>query len=171
MEVSMVPTNSTKPTNAPATAGADLDEIPRQVMQLAALDLAALRESWIAIFDSQPSSRLGRRFIIRALAYRLQERTFAVLKPSTRRLLERIFDAPAQATLKHVSQRPPGAGTVLIRQWRGVSHRVMVLEDEVVYLGRRYKSLSEVARLITGTRWSGPVFFGLERRDREVANG
>jgi hypothetical protein len=53
MEVSMVLANSTKPTSTPATAGADLDEIARQVMQLAALDLAALRESWIAIFGSE----------------------------------------------------------------------------------------------------------------------
>jgi hypothetical protein len=63
------------------------------------------------------------------------------------------------------------AGTVLIREWRGVAHRVSVLDDEVVYRDRRYKSLSEVARLITGKRWSGPLFFGLKRRVQEMANG
>jgi hypothetical protein len=60
---------------------------------------------------------------------------------------------------------------VLIRKWRGVSHRVTVLDHDVVYRGRRYKSLSEVARAITGTRWSGPLFFGLKLRTKEVANG
>ena len=65
----------------------------------------------------------------------------------------------------------PGAGTVLIREWRGVRHRVVVLDNDVTYRGRRYKSLSEVARAITGTRWSGPLFFGLKGRAKEVARG
>jgi Protein of unknown function (DUF2924) len=60
---------------------------------------------------------------------------------------------------------------VLIRQWRGVSHRVTVLDTDVVYRGRRYKSLSEVARAITGSRWSGPLFFGLKGRAKEAING
>jgi hypothetical protein len=68
-------------------------------------------------------------------------------------------------------QRRTSAGTVLIRQWRGVSHRVTVLETDVVYRGRRYKSLSEVARAITGSRWSGPLFFGLKGRAEEAVDG
>jgi hypothetical protein len=60
---------------------------------------------------------------------------------------------------------------VLIRQWRGVSHRVTVLDTDVVYRGKRYKSLSEVARAITGARWSGPLFFGLKGRAKEDING
>ena len=61
--------------------------------------------------------------------------------------------------------------TLLIREWRGVSHRVTVLDNDVVYRKRRYKSMSEVARAITGTRWSGPLFFGLKDRAQEAANG
>jgi hypothetical protein len=61
------------------------------------------------------------------------------------------------------------SGTVLIREWRGVKHRVTVLDHDVVYRGRRYQSLSEVARAITGTRWSGPLFFGLTKRTEEAA--
>jgi hypothetical protein len=68
-------------------------------------------------------------------------------------------------------QRRASAGTVLIRQWRGVSHRVTVLDSDVVYRGQRYKSLSEVARPITGSRWSGPLFFGLKGRAKETVNG
>jgi len=60
---------------------------------------------------------------------------------------------------------------VLIREWRGVSHRVTVLDNDVVYQGRRCKSLSEVARAITGSRWSGPLFFGLKERAKEAVNG
>ena len=70
-----------------------------------------------------------------------------------------------------VQNRRVGAGTVLIREWRGVTHRVTVLDNDVVYRGRRYRSLSEVARLITGTHWSGPMFFGLRNRRKEAANG
>jgi len=60
---------------------------------------------------------------------------------------------------------------VLIREWRGVTHRVTVLDHDVVYCGRRYRSLTEVASLITGTHWSGPMFFGLKNRRKEAVNG
>ena len=63
------------------------------------------------------------------------------------------------------------AGTVLVREWHGVSHRVSVLDNGVIYRGQRFQSLSEVARLITGSRWSGPRFFGLNRRSKETGNG
>jgi hypothetical protein len=68
-------------------------------------------------------------------------------------------------------QNRPMAGTALMREWRGVSHRVTVLDTDVVYRGRRYRSLSEVARAITGSRWSGPLFFGLKHRAKDAANG
>ena len=73
--------------------------------------------------------------------------------------------------LERIPKRGASAGTMLIREWRGVSHRVTVLDNDVVYRGRRYKSLSEVARAITGTHWSGPLFFGLKRPAKEEANG
>jgi hypothetical protein len=93
------------------------------------------------------------------------------LKPVTRRVLDRIADDSSKDAPRSSPQRRASAGTVLIRQWRGVSHRVTVLETDVVYRGRRYKSLSEVARAITGSRWSGPLFFGLKGRAREALNG
>ena len=97
--------------------------------------------------------------MIRALASRLQERAFAGLKPSTLRILDRVADGRAAVGLQRAPKRRASAGTVLIRQWRGVSHRVTVLDIDVAYRGRRYKSLSEVARVITGTRLVGtPVF-------------
>ena len=111
------------------------------------------------------------RKVIRAIAYRLQERAFGGLKPSTQRVLDRIGAGRSEATLEPIPKRRASAGTVLIREWRGLSHRVTVLDHDVVYRGRRYKSLSEVARAITGTRWSGPLFFGLKRRTKEVVNG
>jgi DNA invertase Pin-like site-specific DNA recombinase len=107
-----------------------------------------------------------------AYDYRLQERVLGGLKSSTRRLLER-------ATEDKVDRRPPTEapaarvtpGTVLIREWHGVSHRVTVLGDGVLLRGARYRSLSEVARKITGTRWSGPRFFGLSAPARRNSHG
>jgi hypothetical protein len=145
--------------------------LAREVAGLAAFDAAALRNSWRELFGADPSPRLGRSLMVRALAYRLQERALGGLKPSAQRILERAADGESAVSVERRAKQRAGAGSVLIRQWRGVSHRVTVLDNDVVYRGRRYKSLSEVARVITGTRWSGPLFFGLKRRTREAADG
>jgi hypothetical protein len=73
--------------------------------------------------------------------------------------------------MRVASHRKTAPGTVLIREWQGASHRVTVLDDGVIYRGRRHQSLSEVARAITGTRWSGPLFFGLKGRAKGAGNG
>ena len=108
---------------------------------------------------------------MQAIAYRLQERAFGGLKPSTLRILDRVAEGPGSVERRRAPARKAGAGTVLIREWGGVAHRVTVLDREVVYRGHRYRSLSEVARVITGTRWSGPMFFGLRNRAKENAHG
>jgi hypothetical protein len=103
---------------------------------------------------------------------RLQERVLGGLKPSTRRLLERAAE-------DKVDRRPPTEapatevtpGSVLIREWHGISHRVTVLADCVMLRGARYRSLSEVARKITGSRWSGPRFFGLRAPAKRSDHG
>lgn len=151
--------------------GRGFEDLAREVDQLSALDADALRQRWTALFGGEPSPRLGRSFLIRALAYRLQERALGGLKPSTQRILDGVCNGPADAAVKPIAKPPASAGTVLIRQWRGITHRVTVLDHGVVYRGRRYQSLSELARLITGTRWSGPLFFGLKRRTAEAADG
>ena len=88
------------------------------------------------------------------------------LKPTTRRLLERLAsDARVGKPLTLSSCAPPvSAGTVLVRDWQGITHEVQVLHSGVLYKRKRYRSLSEVARLITGSRWSGPLFFGLHSK-------
>ena len=116
----------------------------------------------------KPSPNFGRALPIRAITYRLQEKASPGLKPATRRLLDRIADNPSKDAPRSIPQPWATAGTVLIRQWRGVSHRVTVLDTNVVYQGQRFKSLSEVARAITGARWSGPLFFGLKGRAKET---
>jgi hypothetical protein len=161
---------STNQSRKPRRIGGS-EDLAREVANLSALDAAALRQEWAALFGMEPSPSLGRSLMIRALAYRLQERALAGLKPSVQRILDRVVETRSLAAVELVPKRRASAGTVLIREWRGVSHRVTVLDHEVVYQGRRYKSLSEVARAITGTRWSGPLFFGLKQRAKEAANG
>jgi hypothetical protein len=101
----------------------------------------------------------------------LQEQRFGGLKPSTQRLLDRVCEGRAEVGRKRIPDKRLSAGTVLIREWGSVSHRVTVLDHGIVYRGRRYRSLSEVAGVITGARWSGPLFFGVKPRAEKIAHG
>jgi len=101
-----------------------------------------------------------------------KERAFGGLSASTRRLLERVTDdISGRRSAKVPSIRKRHAGAILLREWGGVQHQVTVLESGVLFHGKQYRSLSEVARVITGSRWSGPLFFGLKKRSREEATG
>ena len=124
----------------------------------------ALKERWRALYGSLPPSRLGRALMIRAIAYRMQEQALGGLGQATRRRLAR---AAAEVGAGRAPSPPPSAikpGTRLLREWQGVVHEVIVLENGVRYRGETWNSLSAVARAITGTRWSGPLFFGLKGR-------
>jgi len=141
-----------------------------EISELPTLDIGGLREKWAALFGFNPSPLLGRPFMIGSIAYRLQEKRFGGLKPFIQRLLDQVSEAASNEDLPRLPKPRASAGTVLIREWRGVRHRVTVLDDAVVYRGQRYKSLSEVARIITGAHWSGPRFFGLGQRTKEAAD-
>lgn len=147
------------------------ESLEQKIARISELDAAALQESWKLAFGVAPPPNLGRTLMIRALAYRIQEGALGGLKPSTLRIFDRVSEGRTSVESGHTPKRRASAGTVLIREWRGVSHRVTVLDNDVVYQGRRYKSLSEVARVITGTRWSGPMFFGLSDRSKGKAHG
>jgi len=149
----------------------DSGDLAQKIACISALDTAAVQKSWAAAFGAEPPPKLARSFLNRVLAYRLQEKVLGALKPSTLRILDRVAEGRSSVEPVRVPRRRVSAGTVLIRHWHGVSHRVTVLDNEVVFRGRRYKSLSEVARLITGTHWSGPLFFGLRNQRKEAANG
>jgi hypothetical protein len=147
------------------------EDLVREIERIKSLDVPALRERWKALFGSAPSPLLSPVFMSRAIAYRIQERVLGGLKPSTERILDRLGGDGGTHPHKLVPRRRASAGTVFIREWRGVRQRVTVLDNDVLYRNRRYKSLSEVARAITGTQWSGPLFFGLKNRTKEVARG
>ena len=113
-----------------------------------------LAELWAEYFGAAPPPRTSRALMIRAVAYKMQEHKLGGLSAMTRRLLSEEGRAPRRRVIR--------TGTVLIREWHGVAHQVTVGEEGVLYRGERYRSLSEVARLISGVRWSGPRFFGLK---------
>ena len=140
---------------------------PRDLVALPDLPLDALKECWRALYGSPPPSRLGRALMIRAIAYRMQEQALGGLGSATRRRLAR---AAAEIGAGRAPSPTPSAikpGTRLLREWQGVVHEVIVLENGVQYRGETRKSLSAVAREISGTRWSGPLFFGLKGRRRD----
>src|SRR5579862_3356989 len=138
------------------------DDVGREIADLSALNTKALKQRWQSLFDADPPPGLGRSLLVRVIAYRIQERAFGGLKPATRRFLSACSDtADARRLPRAPSSRAATAGTVLIREWHGTSHRVTVLDQGCSWRGTRYRTLSEVAREITGTRWSGPRFFGL----------
>jgi Protein of unknown function (DUF2924) len=97
--------------------------------------------------------------MIRAVAHKMQERALGGLKPATRRMLQE--PGATRGVTGPSSKLSPG--TVLLREWQGVTHQVSVIDDGVVYRAKRYRSLSEVAFVITGNHWSGPRFFGFNR--------
>ena len=147
------------------------EDLAGEIATLNTLEPAALLQQWKALFGTDPSPLLARIFMVRAIAYRLQEQRYGGLKPSTQRLLVRVCEGRADLGRERIPDKRVSPGTVLIREWGGVSHRVTVLDRGVVYRGRRYRSLSEVASVITGARWSGPLFFGLKPRAEKIAHG
>jgi len=144
------------------TLAPDRAALAEEIAGLSKAGIANLRERSKTLYGKQPPEGLGRSFLTRAIIYRLQEQAFGGLKPSTRRLFARVArEAAAGSSPKRPPVRKAEMGTILVREWQGNAHRVTVLGDGVSFNGKRYRSLSEVAREITGSRWSGPRFFGL----------
>ena len=154
---------------APTT---DRAAIAAEIAGLSKLGTKELSERWKSLYGKAPSVHIGRTILIHAIAYRLQEKAFGGLKPSTRRLLARVAEeARTGGTPVTPKGRTANTGTILVREWQGKAHRVTVLDEGVAFNGKRYRSLSEVAREITGSRWSGPRFFGLRPAEMENNNG
>ena len=133
--------------------------------RLGAADLASLGKSWRRAFGQAAPSGLSRGMLVRVLAYRLQAEALGDLDRATARALDRMAGQGAEqggaAVIPLPDERGSQAGTVLVREWQGTMHSVMVMRDGYTWGGTAYRSLSEVARAITGTRWNGPRFFGL----------
>ena len=140
------------------------DPILAQLAALKGASAPALKAKWRTLFDTEPPP-YNRRFLESRLAYRIQELAYGGLKKETverLRVLGKQYGGKAGERPKGRGQRLPIAGTRLIREWQGTEHMVTVRGDDFEYQGRPYKSLSAIAREITGVRWNGWVFFGLK---------
>ncbi len=142
---------------------------PAQVLsRLAALQTATaaeLKEQWRALFGKEPPP-FNRAYLVSRLSYRVQELAYGGLKPETRARLEALGEQldGGNVVLRRVrADSRPLPGARLIREYDGVQHVVTVRADDFEYEGRPYRSLSAIARHITGTRWNGWVFFGLRQ--------
>jgi len=139
-------------------------KLASELAGLDALDRRALIEKWCSLYGTEPPAGISSNFLIRAIAHRMQEQVWGGLKPATRHFLEKAAqdNSSRQQILPTISTKP---GTRLLREWHGVTYEVIIMEDGVQCNGKRYRSLSDVARAITGTRWSGPLFFGLKKQE------
>ena len=133
--------------------------------RLDGLTLFELRNEWRRLHRMAPPMRLSRDLTVRGIAYRLQEKAHGGLSRSTLARLAQSVEPTSGASEVGSSQRGafvmPKPGTRLIREWRGVTHAVLVHADGYEWQGEKHSSLSVIARAITGAHWSGPRFFGL----------
>jgi hypothetical protein len=149
------------------TAPPDREKLHIEIDRLRGLDVGELQARWHTVFRRRAPPHLPRHLLFRVLAYRLQADQLGDLDAETVRLLDRS-GSPEKAGQRAVSMGQRTAelrpGTMLGREWNGQMHRVAVLTEGFAWNGKTYRSLTKVAFAITGTRWSGPKFFGL--RDR-----
>ncbi len=149
--------------------------LPERISELETLSTTELRARWEQAIKRSIPKRASRDLLRRALAYHMQEQTEGGLSKSTRRRLAKLAGLNGE---NRAPISPPilrlKPGSRLIREWHGVTHSVTVLGDGFDWRGNRYASLSQIARAITGARWSGPLFFGLRKtgsRAREATHG
>jgi hypothetical protein len=136
-----------------------------QIGALKSMDAKALKARWRELLDSE-APPYNRRFLESRLAYRIQELAYGGLKPETVERLAALAEGMGGKANRRarVAQERPITGTRLLREWQGVEHSITVRDDGFEYQGRPFKSLSAIARLITGTRWNGWIFFGLKNQ-------
>lgn len=150
------------------------DAVAREIESLKGPKLAEMRRVWEERFKAAPPPIQSADVLMRLYAWKIQVAAFGDLDPETKRRLSRLKRALRKGKdvlpTASMNLRP---GSILVREWQGVEHRVLVLDEGFEHRGERYRSLSQVAFAITGTKWSGPRFFGLtgEEAKRREARG
>jgi len=150
-------------SNAGARRRADLNALNVQLAALSGMDAPELRTEWRRLYRSHPPKLLRRDLLELGVAWKLQERVLGGLSAATKRQLAELARTMATksdlAKARKVILKP---GARIIREWNGEMHEVLVVEDGFRWRGRTWRSLSMIAREMTGTHWSGPRFFGLK---------
>ena len=140
-------------------------DLSAQITELEALDAPALRLRWKEMFGTEPPRFIRAELMRLVIAYHLQEQAFGGVSVAVERQLTRLAEQLRRDPQTAVAATPRlKPGTRLVRRWGGKTHQVTVLDRGFEYHGESYASLSAIACAITGTRWSGPAFFGLTGR-------
>ena len=169
-------------------AGTKIDQIitgktemvSARLQALEQMDYATLRSEWRRLYRAEPPKRVARDLLLLGVGWKIQEQAFGGLGTATKRRLAELsktLQRDGDVTRNRVAHLKPGAK--LIREWHGKTHTVIVLDDGFEWNGRRWQSLSAIAREITGARWSGPRFFAAnakvkqqnDTRAKEAADG
>ncbi len=140
-----------------------------KIADLKKWDRVELVEEWQSLWKLKVPKSISRQLLIRSIEYKYREQEYGGLSESCRKELNRLVKLyrknPGKSLRKSLRIKP---GTKLLRAWNQETHEVLVLSDGYLHKGNTYQTLSQIARAITGTRWSGPLFFGL-RKDKEEA--
>ena len=169
--------SNTAPDIGQTTPRPDSDvtqQIAQQIERLASLGSDDLRRVWAETYGKPPPPKTNREILLLGIAYRIQEKAFGGLSAATRRRLINLAGgadregsdataAAAQERLARMRATRVKPGTRLLREWKGETHQVNVLDQGFSWKGNAYRSLTEVAKAITGTKWNGWVFFGLKK--------
>ncbi len=156
---------ATKPTTQPSIA--------RQIADLENMTLDELRGRWRDLFGTEPPG-YSKAHLVRRLAYRLQELAHGGITDATRAALRAVAERDGQPgqgmrlTRRDANDGGPVAGTRFVREWHGQRHEVAVVEGGFEYQGKIFRSLSAIAKLITGAHWNGKLFFGLRSRRKDA---
>ena len=152
-----------RPAAAKPRGDSQQKSVLKQIDELNRMSMDQLRKRWRDLFGTD-SARVGRSYLIRRLAYRIQELVYGGLSRETRQKLVALSDDQNTTATKSPRKRQATnlqPGTRLLRDWHGERYEVVVQDDGFLYDGKKYRSLSAVARAITGSYWSGNRFFGL----------
>jgi len=160
--LSSVPSRGGDRNNPPRRAAGT--ELERDIARLVDQPTQDLRLAWRQLHRTGPAPGLSRDLMIRALAQQLQERAEGTVSPALRRRLRSLAGEFDKGGASFDPGTMPKTGTMLVRQWRGHTHTVLVREDGFEYEGQHHCSLTVIAERITGAHWSGPRFFGLTKR-------
>ena len=142
-------------------------DLSTRLAALSRMSHADLRAEWRRLYRSHPPKKIGRDLLELGIAWKLQEKALGGMSPALKRRiadLAKTMETKGDLARARAVTLKPGAR--LMREWRGETHDVRMLEDGFEWRGTRWRSLSAIAREITGTQWSGPRFFGLEKTEK-----
>jgi hypothetical protein len=138
-------------------------DITEKIVELPNLSRAQLLPLWTEHFPTLPPPALRKELMVPLLSYRIQEKVYGGLSMQARNRLDAIASKLPKGPRKSRQVVSPQTGTRILRQWHGEMHEVWSNDDGFLYRGERYGSLSKIAFVITGTKWSGPAFFGVKK--------